>query len=90
MGTVTLLLKFGAAVAAAVVAAGLTVVATECPDDVDGKQEVADVVHGEDAEDDVDDGAGGDESQQLEDGLAEGLAAAHVVEGGDGDEDGGP
>ena len=72
MGAVALLLEFGAAVAAAVVAAGLTKVAAEGPDDVDGEQEVADVVHGEDAEDDVDDGTGGDESQQVEDGLAEG------------------
>ena len=87
---VPFLLQFRATVTTTVVAAWLQAVPSQGPDDVDYEQGIADVVDGEDAEDDVDDGAGGYESQQVEDGLAEGQAASHVVEGCNADEDDGP
>ena len=79
-----------AAVAADVARAVVAEVVPQCPESVDGQEQVADVVEGGEAEDDVVDGTHAAQSQEVEQGIDEGQAAESVVDGGNGDDEHGP
>ena len=90
MGTLALLMKGGATLAADIDGTAMMHILIEGEGDIDDQQGVTDVVKGGDAEDDIVDGQDTHQAQAIEDGLGERQLAADIIECGNGDKQHGP
>ena len=80
MGTLALLVKGGAALAADIDGTAMMHILVDGEGDVGDQQGVTDVVKGGDAEDDIVDGQDAHQAQAIEDGLGERQLAADIIE----------
>ena len=90
MGTLALLVKGGAALAADIDGTAMMHILVDGEGDVGDQQGVTDVVKGGDAEDDIVDGQDAHQAQAIEDGLGERQLATDIIERGNGDKQHGP
>ena len=90
MWTSAFLVQCRSAIAATERCAGITDVSPESKDDVGRQQKVADVIERQNAEHDVQNGADGSESEQVEEGIGGLQATDGVVDSCDPDNDDGP